>query len=144
MENVDLLIEPRWVAPVVPRAAVLEHHAVAVRDGCIVGLLPVDQAAQRFAAGQRVTLPTHLLIPGLINLHTHAAMTLFRGIGDDLPLMQWLETRIWPLERALVSPEFVRASQPSRCSVRARRAARTCTSIRKQRSRPFAASACER
>jgi len=108
METVDLLIEARWVAPVVPRAAVLEHHAVAVRDGCIVGLLPVDQAAQRFTAGRRVTLPTHLLIPGLINLHTHAAMMLFRGIGDDLPLMQWLETRIWPLERALVSPEFVR------------------------------------
>jgi 5-methylthioadenosine/S-adenosylhomocysteine deaminase len=107
MESVDLLIEARWVVPVVPRAAVLEHHAVAVRDGHIVAVCPADAASGRFMPSERISLPTHTLIPGLVNLHTHAAMTLFRGIGDDLPLMQWLETRIWPLERALVSPEFV-------------------------------------
>ena len=107
MESVDLLIEARWVIPVVPRAAVLEHYAVAVRDGHIVAVCPADEASERFMPSERISLPTHILIPGLVNLHTHAAMTLFRGIGDDLPLMQWLETRIWPLERALVSPEFV-------------------------------------
>jgi len=107
METVDLLIEARWIVPVVPRNAVLEHHAVAVRDGIIVALLPTDEAERRFSAAERVSLPTQVLIPGLVNLHTHAAMALFRGIGDDLPLMQWLESRIWPLERALVSPEFV-------------------------------------
>jgi 5-methylthioadenosine/S-adenosylhomocysteine deaminase len=107
MENVDLLIEARWIVPVVPRGAILEHHSVAVRDGRIVAVLPVDEAESRFAPADRASLSTHALIPGLVNLHTHAAMALFRGIGDDLPLMQWLETRIWPLERALVSPEFV-------------------------------------
>jgi 5-methylthioadenosine/S-adenosylhomocysteine deaminase len=107
MENVDLLIEARWVVPVMPRNAVLEHHAVAVREGRIVAVAPIDEAERRYAPAERVSLPSHVLIPGLVNLHTHAAMTLFRGIGDDLPLMQWLETRIWPLERALVSPEFV-------------------------------------
>jgi len=107
MESVDLLIEARWVVPVVPRTAVLEHHAVVVRDGHIVAVCPADEASGRFMPSERISLPTHTLIPGLVNLHTHAAMTLFRGIGDDLPLMQWLETRIWPLERALVSPEFV-------------------------------------
>jgi 5-methylthioadenosine/S-adenosylhomocysteine deaminase len=107
METVDRLIEARWVVPVVPRAAVLDHHAVAVRDGRISALVPIEEARARFHPTERVSLPTHALIPGLVNLHTHSAMTLFRGIGDDLPLMQWLETRIWPLERALVSPEFV-------------------------------------
>ncbi len=107
MDPVDLLIEPRWVVPVVPRAAVLQDHAVAVRDGRIVAVLPRDDAHAAYVAAERVSLPTHALIPGLVNLHTHAAMTLFRGIGDDLPLMQWLEQRIWPLERALASAEFV-------------------------------------
>jgi 5-methylthioadenosine/S-adenosylhomocysteine deaminase len=107
MDNVDLLIEARWVVPVVPRGAVLENHAVAVRDGHVVAVLPNEAALAHYSPAERVTLPSHALMPGLVNLHTHAAMALFRGIGDDLPLMQWLERRIWPLERALVSPEFV-------------------------------------
>jgi 5-methylthioadenosine/S-adenosylhomocysteine deaminase len=107
METVDLLIEARWVVPVVPRGVVLEHGAVAVRGGRIVGVVSQDEARQRFAATERVELPGHVLTPGLVNLHTHAAMTLLRGIGADLPLMQWLQQRIWPLEAALVSPEFV-------------------------------------
>jgi 5-methylthioadenosine/S-adenosylhomocysteine deaminase len=107
MEPVDLLIEARWVVPVVPAGAVLDDHAVAVRDGDIVAVLPQAEAATRYAPAERVSLPGHLLTPGLVNLHTHAAMTLFRGVGDDLPLKAWLEQRIWPLEAALVSPEFV-------------------------------------
>ena len=85
----------------------LENHAVAVHGGQITAVLPCDQATARFVPVERVALPDHVVTPGLVNLHTHAAMALFRGIADDLPLMQWLEQRIWPLERALVSPEFV-------------------------------------
>jgi 5-methylthioadenosine/S-adenosylhomocysteine deaminase len=107
MEAVDLLILARWVAPVVPAGVVLEDHAVAIRDGRIVALLPRAAAVARYAPAVTTELPTHILTPGLVNLHTHAAMALFRGIGDDLPLMQWLRERIWPLEAALVSPEFV-------------------------------------
>jgi len=107
MNPVDLVIEARWVVPIVPRAAVLEDHAVVVADGRIVDLLPTIDARAAYAPAERVALPTHALIPGLVNLHTHAAMALFRGIGDDLPLLQWLEQRIWPLEKALASPEFV-------------------------------------
>ena len=107
MESVDLVIEARWVVPVVPRAAVLEDQAVVVHEGRILALLPRDTAQARYAPAERVILSTHVLTPGLVNLHTHAAMALFRGIGDDLPLMQWLQRRIWPLEKALVSPEFV-------------------------------------
>jgi 5-methylthioadenosine/S-adenosylhomocysteine deaminase len=55
-----------------------------------------------------MALPQQALIPGLVNLHTHAAMTLLRGIADDLPLMDWLKTRIWPAEAKHVSAAFVR------------------------------------
>jgi 5-methylthioadenosine/S-adenosylhomocysteine deaminase len=107
MQDVDTLLECRWIVPVVPRARVLEDHAIAIRDGRIVEVLPNAQWATRFQARHVVRLPSHAVTPGLVNAHTHAAMTLLRGIGDDLPLQRWLQTRIWPLEQALVSPEFV-------------------------------------
>ena len=104
---VDTVIEARWVVPVQPRGVVLDHHAIAVDQGRIVGVLPIDDAAARYLPRQRVQLPQHVLSPGLVNVHTHAAMTLLRGVGDDLPLMRWLQERIWPLEAALVNEQFV-------------------------------------
>ena len=94
--------------PVEPAGAVLEHHAVAVRDGKIEAVLPADDAAERFAGYETHDLPEHALIPGLVNAHTHAAMTLMRGLADDLPLMRWLQEHIWPAEAKHVSPDFVR------------------------------------
>ena len=105
---VDLLIEPRWLIPVEPAGLTLEDHAVAIQDGHIVGVLPAAEARARFSPKERVTLPSHVLIPGLVNLHCHAAMTLLRGYADDLPLMTWLKEYIWPAEGRLVSPAFVR------------------------------------
>jgi len=105
-EKVDLLIEPRWIATVEPDC-VLSDHALAVRDDKIVAILPAREAASRFSTKQYLRLPEHLLIPGLINLHTHAAMSLMRGMADDLPLMSWLQEHIWPAEAAHVSSEFV-------------------------------------
>lgn len=105
--DVDTLLHCRWIVPVVPRGAVLEHHSLALDAGRIVDLLPTAQAAARYRARETVTLDRHAVTPGLVNAHTHAAMTLLRGVGDDLPLMRWLKERIWPLEQALVSPEFV-------------------------------------
>lgn len=102
------LIEARWVIPVEPAQAVLEHHAVVVADGRIQELAPAREARARYPGARRVELPEHALIPGLINLHTHAAMTLMRGVADDRALMDWLNHHIWPVETRLVSPEFVR------------------------------------
>jgi 5-methylthioadenosine/S-adenosylhomocysteine deaminase len=102
------LIHPRWVVPVEPSGSVLEAHAVAVRDGRIEALLPWNEASPRYEAYERVELPDHVLIPGLVNAHTHAAMSLMRGLADDLPLMRWLEDHIWPAEMKHVSPAFVR------------------------------------
>ncbi len=99
---------PRWLVPVEPAGHVLHDHAVAVRDGKIEALLPAAEARRRFPDYDSVALDEHILIPGLVNAHTHAAMTLMRGLADDLPLMRWLEEHIWPAEKRHVSPDFVR------------------------------------
>lgn len=107
MQAVDTVIEARWVVPVRPRATVLENHAVVVEQGRIAALLPVARARSQYPGHARVVLGQHVLLPGLVNAHAHSAMSLLRGVGDDLPLERWLQERIWPLERAIMSPEFV-------------------------------------
>ena len=104
---VDLLIEARWIVPIEPANVILEDHAVAVNKGRIIAILPQHQALARFAPQEIKRLDQHVLIPGLVNLHTHAAMTLLRGLADDLPLMDWLQNHIWPTEARHVSPQFV-------------------------------------
>jgi 5-methylthioadenosine/S-adenosylhomocysteine deaminase len=102
-----LLIVPRWIAPIDPSDTVLSDHAVVVRGELIDAVLPLDEALRRYPDARRTDRPDHLLIPGLVNLHGHAAMALLRGAADDLPLERWLRDRIWPLEAALMSDEFV-------------------------------------
>lgn len=108
MINTDIVIHARWVIPIEPDGVVREHHAVAVQNGRIVEILPSDAATERHRARDTVRLETHALLPGLVNAHTHAAMSLFRGLADDLPLMEWLGKHVWPAEAKWVSPEFVR------------------------------------
>ncbi len=103
----DLLIEAAWVVPVEPHAVVLEDHAVAIKAGVIVDILPIADARARYAAAETVSRPESALIPGLVNAHTHNPMTLLRGIADDLPLMEWLQGHIWPVEAAVIGPQFV-------------------------------------
>ncbi len=102
----DTLIEARWIIPVEPSATVLTGHALAIRDGRILEILPVDEARRRYGSARRHVLDQHALIPGLINLHTHAPMNLLRGYADDLPLMEWLKGHIWPAETRHVSADF--------------------------------------
>ena len=108
MDTVDALIHARWIIPVEPEGSVLEHHALAVHHGRIAALLPSEEAKRRYQPGETLDLPRHVIIPGLVNAHTHAAISLLRGVADDLPLRQWLEDHIWPLEHRWISPEFVR------------------------------------
>lgn len=102
---IDTQIDARWVIPVEPAGAILHDHSVAIANGKIADIVPTREA--NFEAHNRYTLDRHALIPGLINLHTHAAMTLMRGLADDLPLMEWLNAHIWPAEAKHVSREFV-------------------------------------
>jgi len=103
---IDLVIDARYIVPVEPPGTLVDH-ALVVDGGRIVALAPSTSIAGAYAPRSRVALPTHVLIPGLVNAHTHAAMVLMRGIADDLPLRTWLEEHIWPCEGRHVSPEFV-------------------------------------
>ena len=107
-ENIDVLINAGWLIPVIPRNTVLSGCSVAIRDGKIHALLPTGEARTRFLARQQYDLPNALLIPGLINAHGHAAMSLLRGYADDQTLDTWLNTSIWPAEGRWMSEEFVR------------------------------------
>ncbi len=106
-EPCDILIEAGWVVPVEPHGVVLEDHAVAIRGAEIVALLPVAEARARFKAAEVVSRPDAVLMPGLVNAHTHNPMTLLRGVADDLPLKVWLQKHIWPIEAAVIAPGFV-------------------------------------
>ncbi len=107
-QTVTLLIEPEWIIPIAPSEAILTGHSIAVNDGTIVGVMPSNEANQRFHAKETVVLPGQVVLPGFVNLHTHAAMNLLRGFADDLPLEQWLQDKIWPAESRLMSESFVR------------------------------------
>lgn len=112
----DVAILPRWVIPILPRGQVLEDTAVVIDKGRIIDLLPAEQLAGRYTPAHTIILDDHALMPGLINLHTHAGMTLMRGLADDLPLMQWLNEHIWPAEKKVVSERFVRDSTLLGCA----------------------------
>lgn len=107
-QAVATLLNARWIVPVEPEQRVLEHHTIAIQDGRILAILPQAEAATRYQADTCLDLDKHVLIPGLINVHTHASMTLLRGLADDLPLMTWLQDHIWPVEARWVSRSFVR------------------------------------
>jgi len=108
MDKVDLIVHARWIVPVEPRGQVLERHAVVVDNGRIRAILPRAEANSSYTAEQQVDCPEHVLLPGLINAHTHAAMTLFRGMADDMRLEEWLEQHIWPAEARWAGIDFVR------------------------------------
>ena len=105
--NVDSLIFAKWIIPVEPENSVLENHALVIDEGKILDLLTTDEANIKYDALVSHYLDTHAVIPGLINTHTHAAMSLFKGLADDLPLMDWLNNHIWPAESKWVDPQFV-------------------------------------
>jgi 5-methylthioadenosine/S-adenosylhomocysteine deaminase len=103
----DTLLHPGWIVPVIPHGLVLENYSIALTGDRISALLPREEA-ESIEALQVLELPGQVLLPGLINCHGHAAMSLLRGYADDQPLMPWLEQHIWPAERAHVGEQFVR------------------------------------
>ena len=105
--KIDTLLAARWIVPVEPAGTLLHDHTIAIDQGAIRAILPHTEAQSRFAPSKRIVLDHHVLIPGLVNLHTHAAMSLMRGLADELPLMEWLNQRIWPTETRHVNADFV-------------------------------------
>ncbi len=114
--TVDTLIEARWIVPVEPAGEVLYDHSLIIHEGRIHDVLPSPAARERYLPATCHQLNQHVLLPGLINLHTHAPMNLLRGYADDLPLMQWLKEHIWPAEVRHVSAEFARDGARLACA----------------------------
>ncbi|VAW62747.1 S-adenosylhomocysteine deaminase; Methylthioadenosine deaminase, partial [hydrothermal vent metagenome] len=107
MKSVDTILHGRWVLPITENDPILENHCIVIDDGRVFAILPSTQARQEFSATIETHYDNHLLMPGLINAHTHSPMSLFRGICDDLPLDEWLNGHIWPAEAKWMSDEFV-------------------------------------
>jgi 5-methylthioadenosine/S-adenosylhomocysteine deaminase len=105
--EIELLVIPEWVITVNSANQVLQGHALAVNDSRIVGIAPVAEAEKIWQPRKIVALPQHALLPGLVNAHTHAAMSLLKGLADDLPLMDWLQNHIWPAESRWANADFV-------------------------------------
>ena len=106
--KIDTLIHAKWIIPVEPENTVYENYSIAINGDKIEAILPSDAARKKFTATTELNMDQHALIPGLINAHTHAAMSLLRGLADDLPLMEWLNNHIWPAEQKWVNSEFVK------------------------------------
>lgn len=106
-QQVDTIIKARWIIPVDDSKQILENHALVINHGHILDISPCESVEQQFNATELINLTGHAIIPGLINSHTHACMSLFRGLADDMPLMDWLNNHIWPAEQQWVGEEFV-------------------------------------
>ena len=116
MQGIDLLITPKWIIPIAPDERVLEGHTLAVDRGQIIDLDESVSISTRYTATTHLVLDQSALMPGLINTHTHAAMTLFRGYADDLPLSEWLTDWIWPAEEKWVNESFVQTGTDLACA----------------------------
>ncbi len=106
-EKADLLIHASWIIPGSAEDLVLENSCLVVSEGKIREILDSSVVSSRYQAEKEMHLPGYALMSGLVNTHGHAAMSLFRGIADDLSLHTWLEDHIWPMEAKWVSEEFV-------------------------------------
>src|SRR5208283_3798743 len=107
-QTADWVWSARYVITEDAQHRVIPNGAVAVRGGRIVGVGTEAEIVARFPSGRRIASPASILAPGLIDTHTHAAMSLFRGIADDKKLQDWLNNFIFPAEAKNVTPDFVR------------------------------------
>jgi 5-methylthioadenosine/S-adenosylhomocysteine deaminase len=107
MDPIDLIVSPKWLIPVVPKEICLQNHSLVVNQNRIIDILPTDAISSRYETTKHIKLDNHALIPGLINAHTHASMSLMRGLADDKALMDWLNNYIWPAEQKWVTPRFI-------------------------------------
>ncbi|WP_257274319.1 amidohydrolase family protein, partial [Endozoicomonas sp. SESOKO4] len=114
-DNVDFIVAGDYVVTMNDQAEVIEQGAVVVDDGKIIAVGPAQAIYDEYQSTHILRGEGRVLLPGLINGHTHTAMTLFRGIADDTELMTWLEETIFPLEAAFVTPEFIEVGAELAC-----------------------------
>lgn len=107
LKTVDTIISPEWIIPIIPANKTLSAHSVVIDGGLIIDIISTDEVAKKYKATNHLKLDNHVLMPGLINTHTHSPMSLLRGMADDIPLMQWLNEYIWPMEKRWLSEDFI-------------------------------------
>ncbi|MDW3095279.1 MAG: TRZ/ATZ family hydrolase [Gammaproteobacteria bacterium] len=107
MRTIQTLLSARHVVPVDTEDSILENHSIAIDNGRIADILPTQKALENFSANSHIEYDNHILMPGLVNAHTHAAMSLLRGIASDISLMEWLQNHIWPIEQKWADESFV-------------------------------------
>lgn len=107
MQSIDQLIQAKWLIPCENDNEILKNHCLAISKGQIIDILPAEDAQKKYEAREVKHYPSHAIMPGFINSHTHTAMNVFRGLADDLELMDWLQNYIWPAETKFVSDELV-------------------------------------
>jgi len=107
-EPADWIVSARYVVTMDGARRVIENGAIAVRGERVAAVGPRADILKRFQAKRQLDRPNAILLPGLVNAHAHAPMSLLRGIADDLKLREWLEKYIFPAEAKNVNPEFVR------------------------------------
>lgn len=108
MQHVDTIINARWVLPIAPHNHILDHHSIIVHQDQIIDLLPTQKVKALYTTDNHVDRSQHVVMPGLINTHCHNMMVLFRGLADDLPLMDWLNNHMWPAEGDIMNPDSIR------------------------------------
>lgn len=108
MQAVDILIHPKQIVTLNGSLAILADHSLVINGSLIVGIIPTVDAKKLYSAVHEYVLPNHILMPGLVNAHTHLSMNLYRGLADDLKILTWLQNHIWPAEAATLTPELVK------------------------------------
>ena len=107
VQYVSTIISAKWICPVRPHNITLEDHSIVIDQDRIIDIIETKKVASLYQTQEHFQFHHHIVTPGLINAHTHAAMNLFRGFADDQPLHTWLNESIWPLEKKWVTPDFV-------------------------------------
>lgn len=114
-DRIDLIVEGDYVIAMDSEGTILEHGALAIDDGVIVAMGLAEEIHAGYKALEVLPGDNRIVLPGLINGHSHAAMTLLRGVADDLALMDWLNNYIFPAEVEFVDAEFVRIGTELAC-----------------------------
>lgn len=114
-DRIDLVVRGDWVVTMAAGGSVIEDGAVAIDDGVILAVGPASEIIADYPAAETLAGENRIVMPGLVNGHSHAAMTLLRGVADDLALMDWLQNYIFPAEVEFVDAEFVRIGTELAC-----------------------------
>ena len=115
MEKVDHILKAGYVLTLEDSSGIIEDGAVAIRGNKIADVGTEEEVEKNYQSKNVIARKNAIIMPGLVNTHTHAPMVYFRGMADDLPLKEWLEKHIWPAEEKWLGPEFVRDASELAC-----------------------------